>query len=80
MHFVTIQVCGQLPTLSSCCIMLDKFPSMKTNIAQTLDALYQLLHILAPGCNQPLCKLSHSLSICAMPYNYAATVEKATMH
>jgi len=32
------------------------------------------------GCKQPPCKLLHSVSICVMPCNYAATVEKATTH
>ncbi len=39
MHFITIQVCRQMPALFSFCIMLDQFASMKIHIAHMLDAL-----------------------------------------
>lgn len=45
------QVCGQLPALSSFCIMLEQFASMKTHMAHMLDALCQLLHMLLQDTN-----------------------------
>jgi len=39
MVLVTIHLCGQLPALSSFCIILDQFASMKIHIAHMLDAV-----------------------------------------